>query len=154
MAAALAVLGLCALIAPFSMAFAMTERVVVDRHTGLAIGGIDPVSYFTHAEVVKGLADIEAVSDGAIWRFAKESNRAFFMANPDVYGPRFGGYDPVGVASGKAVAGSAQIWTIHDQRLYLFDREETRAAFVAEPSRFVKEAEQRWIVLSETLALD
>ncbi len=132
----------------------MTERVVVDRHTGLAIGGIDPVSYFIQAEAVKGLPDVEAVSDGAIWRFARESNRAFFLANPDVYGPRFGGYDPVGVANGKAVAGSAQIWTIHDERLYLFDREETRVAFIAEPQRFVKEAEQRWITLSETLALD
>jgi len=154
MAIAVPLVGLCALIAPFSVASAMTERVVVDRHTGLAIGGIDPVSYFTQAEAVKGLADFEAVSDGAIWRFARESNRAFFLANPDVYGPRFGGYDPVGIANGKAVAGSGQIWAIHDQRLYLFDREDTRAAFVADPRRLVKEAEQRWIALSETLALD
>lgn len=148
------VLGLCALIAPFSLASAMTERVVVDRYTGLAIGGIDPVSYFTDSLAVRGSPDFEAVSNGAIWRFAKESNRAFFLANPDVYEPRFGGYDPVGVASGKTVAGVAQIWMIHGDRLYLFGREDTRDAFAADPARYLREADQRWTKLSGTLAAD
>lgn len=148
------VLGLCALIAPFSLASAMTERVVVDRYTGLAIGGIDPVSYFTDSLAVRGSADFEAVSNGAIWRFAKESNRAFFLANPDVYEPRFGGYDPVGVASGKTVAGVAQIWMIHGDRLYLFGREDSRDAFAADPARYLREADQRWTKLSGTLAAD
>ena len=31
---------------------ATTERVVVDRHTGLAISGYDPVTYFTDAKPV------------------------------------------------------------------------------------------------------
>lgn len=148
------VLGLCALIAPFSLASAMTERVVVDRHTGLAIGGIDPVSYFTDSLAVRGSPEFEAVSNGAIWRFAKESNRAFFLTNPDVYEPRFGGYDPVGVASGKTVAGVAQIWMIHGDRLYLFGREDTRDAFAADPARYLREADRRWTKLSETLAAD
>lgn len=148
------VLGLCALIAPFSPAVSMTERVVVDRYTGLAIGGIDPVSYFTEALAVRGSPDFEAVSNGAIWRFAKESNRAFFLANPGVYAPRFGGYDPVGIASGKTVAGVAQIWMIHGERLYLFGREDSRDAFASDPARYIREADQRWAKLSETLAAE
>ena len=39
---------------------ATTERVVVDRHTGLAIDGFDPVAYFTDAEPCQGSADVEA----------------------------------------------------------------------------------------------
>jgi len=132
----------------------MTERVVVDRYTGLAIGGIDPVSYFTDALAVRGLPEFEAVSNGAIWRFARESNRAFFLANPDVYEPRFGGYDPVGVASGKPVAGLAQIWMIHGDRLYLFGREENRDAFAADPALYLRDADRGWVKLSETLARD
>lgn len=132
----------------------MTERVVVDRYTGLAIGGIDPVSYFTDALAVRGLPEFEAVSNGAIWRFARESNRAFFLANPDVYEPRFGGYDPVGVASGKPVAGLAQIWMIHGDRLYLFGREENRDAFAADPASYLRDADRGWVKLSETLARD
>ncbi|OQW54374.1 MAG: hypothetical protein A4S14_15495 [Proteobacteria bacterium SG_bin9] len=153
-AGAALVLGLCALIAPFSPAASMTERVVVDRYTGLAIGGIDPVSYFTDALAVRGLPEFEAVSNGAIWRFARESNRAFFLANPDVYEPRFGGYDPVGVASGKPVAGLAQIWMIHGDRLYLFGREENRDAFAADPALYLRDADRGWVKLSETLARD
>lgn len=154
MAALVLSVASCALIAPLSGASAMTERVVVDRHTGLAIAGMDPVSYFIDASPVPGLPDLEAASDGAIWRFARESNRAFFLASPDVYGPRFGGYDPVGVAAGKTVAGSAQIWVVYRDRLYLFGREENRARFAADPMRVLEEADRRWAQLSETLALD
>ena len=42
------------------------------------------------------------------------------MADPDVYMPRFGGYDPVGVARGVAVPGDPRLWLIADERLYLF----------------------------------
>ena len=78
---------------------ATTERVVVDRHTGLAISGFDPVAYFTDG----GAADRAGPSSnsayaGAVWRFRNEGNRAAFAADPEIYMPRFGGYDPVGVA--------------------------------------------------------
>ena len=33
---------------------ATTERIVTDRHTGLAISGFDPVAYFTDAVPRKG----------------------------------------------------------------------------------------------------
>ena len=33
---------------------ATTERVVVDRYTGLALGGFDPVAYFTDARPLAG----------------------------------------------------------------------------------------------------
>ena len=38
---------------------ATTERVVADRHTGLAISGFDPVPYFTDGVPRKGVADHE-----------------------------------------------------------------------------------------------
>jgi len=36
-----------------------TERVVVDRHTGLALYGIDPVTYFTDGKPVRGREEFE-----------------------------------------------------------------------------------------------
>jgi hypothetical protein len=36
---------------------AVTERVVVNRYSGLAIDGFDPVAYFTDAEPAKGSRD-------------------------------------------------------------------------------------------------
>lgn len=127
-----------------ALAQATTERVVVNRFTGLAISGFDPVAYFTEAAAVRGVEQFEAVQDSAVWRFRSEGNRAAFVRHPEVYGPQFGGYDPVDVARGKVVQGLPQLWTIHAQRLYLFANESSRTAFAANPAGFAKSAQRRW----------
>jgi hypothetical protein len=131
---------------------ATTERVVVDRHTGLALGGFDPVAYFTDARAMAGQPGFEVSEAGAVWRFRNEANRAFFLAHPEIYGPQFGGYDPTDVARGVPFAGDPRFWLIAGQRLFLFGAAESRNAFAADPSRVLREAQQRWPGLQETLA--
>ena len=131
---------------------ATTERVVVNRFTGLAIEGFDPVAYFVDARAEVGREDFEASQAGAVWRFRNEGNRASFVAHPDIYGPRFGGYDPVDLARGVTVAGNPRFFLISGQRLYLFGREENRDAFAADPARFLREANARWPALEQDLA--
>src|SRR5579862_4947955 len=72
---------------------AITERLVTNWHTGLAIDGYDPVAFFTDGRPVAGSSDFEFRYDGAIWRFHNVGNRDAFAANPDIYMPKFGGYD-------------------------------------------------------------
>ena len=129
-----------------------TERVVVNRFSGLAIEGFDPVAYFADARPVQGLPQFEASDSGAVWRFRNASNRASFVAHPDIYGPQFGGYDPIDLARGVTVAGNPRFWLVSGQRLYLFNREETRAAFVADPSKVLRSATQRWPGIQQSLA--
>jgi hypothetical protein len=131
---------------------ATTERVVVNRFTGLAINGFDPVAYFTDGRALMGRPGFELNEAGAVWRFRNEGNRAVFSADPAIYGPQFGGYDPVDVARGVVFAGNPQLWLIVGQRLYLFGREKSRDAFAASPQRFLQEAGRRWPGLMETLA--
>ena len=131
---------------------ATTERVVVNRYSGLAIEGYDPVAYFTDERPVRGLPDFEASEAGAVWRFRNESNRASFVAHPEIYGPQFGGYDPIDLARGVTYGGNPRFWIVTGQRLYLFGREEHRAAFAADPARFLNEAEARWPELQQGLA--
>jgi hypothetical protein len=131
---------------------ATTERVVVNRYTGLAIEGFDPVAYFVDGHASVGLPDYEASAAGAVWRFRNEGNRASFAAHPDVYAPQFGGYDPVDVARGVTVAGNPWFWLVSGQRLYLFGREDNRAAFAADPARALREANSRWPRLVQGLA--
>lgn len=133
-------------------AWAITERVVVNRHSGLAIDGFDPVAYFTDAEAAKGQPEIEATASGAVWRFRNDANRAVFLAHPEIYAPRFGGYDPVDVARSRTVAGRAQLWLISGERLYLFSREENRDAFAADPKGIRTLADGNWPALVETLS--
>jgi hypothetical protein len=136
----------------FAAQAATTERVVVNRYTGLAIEGFDPVAYFVDARPVVGLPDFEAPEAGAVWRFRNEGNRASFVAHPDLYGPRFGGYDPIDLARGVTFAGNPRFWLISGQRLYLFGREENRDAFAADPKRFLRAANLRWPALQQGLA--
>lgn len=88
--AAIALTGL-ALFASSPTGAATTEWVVVDRNTGLAIGGVDPVAYFDGRGPKIGRADLEFRHANAVWRFSNEGNRAAFAANPNIYMPRFGG---------------------------------------------------------------
>ncbi|MGA7073953.1 YHS domain-containing (seleno)protein [Bradyrhizobium sp.] len=129
-----------------------TERVVTNRYSGLAIEGYDPLAYFIDARPEVGLPDFEAVEGGAVWRFTNEGNRASFVAHPEIYGPQYGGYDPVDLARGVTVGGSPMFWTVAGQRLYLFGREETRDAFAANPTPYVREATLRWPSLEDQLA--
>jgi len=130
---------------------ATTERVVVNRFTGVAIQGFDPVAYFVDGEAVQGTAEFEANLWGAVWRFRNEGNRASFLAHPEVYGPQFGGYDPADIARGVTVAGNPRFFVIAAQRLYLFSREANRDAFAADPERFLYEVGKRWPALLEQL---
>jgi hypothetical protein len=123
---------------------ATTERLVVDWHTGLAIGGFDPVAFFTDGRPVAGKADFELRYAGAIWRFRNVGNREAFAAQPDIYVPKFGGYDPIGVIRGVAVAGNPNVWLISGERLYLFYDRGRLEKFVGDPDRLSAEAERKW----------
>ena len=131
---------------------ATTERVVVNRYSGLAIEGFDPVAYFTDSQATLGVADFEAAEAGAVWRFRNEGNRASFVAHPEIYAPQFGGYDPVDLGRGVTYPGNPRFWVIAGQRLYLFGREEHRDAFTADPQRFLKDATTRWPAIEQGLA--
>ena len=129
-----------------------TERVVTNRYSGLAIEGFDPVAYFTDAAPTLGRPEYEAAEGGAVWRFRNEGNRAWFVANPEVYGPQFGGYDPTDLVRGVTCAGNPRFWVVAGNRLYLFNREKSRDEFAADPTHFLKDAEARWPELEESLA--
>jgi len=123
---------------------ATTERLVVDWHSGLAIGGYDPVAFFTNGRALPGSPDFEFRYAGAIWRFHNIGNRAAFAAEPEIYMPQFGGYDPIGVARGIAVAGNPNVWLITGQRLYLFYDRARMEKFAADADRLATEAERKW----------
>jgi hypothetical protein len=144
--------GLCAAFASQTAFASTTERIVVNRFSGLAIEGFDPVAYFTDKRAVLGLPDFEATQAGAVWRFHNEGNRASFVAHPEIYGPQFGGYDPVDVARGVTLAGNPRFFVVTGQRLYLFGIEANRDAFAANPARYLPEANERWQDLEENLS--
>jgi hypothetical protein len=135
---------LASLLAPLPSGAATSERIVADRHRGLAIDGFDPVAYFVDGKPLPGRGEWEHRFAGATWRFRNEGNRAAFMQNPDAYLPRFGGYDPVGVARGVAVAGNPTLWLLADGKLWLFYNEAALDEFFNDAGRIAAAAERMW----------
>ena len=144
--------GLVLAIASQVSVAATTEMIVVDWHTGLAIGGYDPVAFFTDGKPMEGSADFELRYGGAVWRFRNIGNRDAFADRPDVYTPRFGGYDPTIVARGVATAGNPNVWLIAGKRLFLFYDRDRLEKFVADPDRILAEAERKWPTVTHTLS--
>jgi hypothetical protein len=132
-------------------AAATTERIVVNRHTGLAIHGFDPVAYFTDHKASLGREEVELSLRGVVWRFRNLGNRAAFAEYPDIYMPRFGGYDPVALARGVATAGHPHLWVVADNRLYLFHSLAAQSAFAADPGAAIAAAEAKWAEVVATL---
>lgn len=149
-AAVLILVGLA--LAPAPIRAATTERVVTNRHTGLAIDGFDPVAYFVDGTPLLGRAGLEHRFAGVGWRFRNEGNRAAFAANPEVYAPRFGGYDPTAVARGVGVPGDPRLWLVTGERLYLFYTPAARDAFAADADEASAAADWNWPAVQRTLS--
>jgi YHS domain-containing protein len=149
-----AVLALAASLAIDSkpLSAATSERMVVNRYTGLAIDGFDPVAYFVDAEPKVGRAEFEFRYAGAVWQFVNEGNRAAFAARPDVYAPQFGGYDAIAIARGASAPGHPRLWRIAGKRLYLFYSEAARQTFTENPASAIEAAERHWPEVMLTLA--
>jgi hypothetical protein len=149
---AIAAVLLCSLVSALPIGAATTEQIVVDRNSGLAIHGFDPIAYFTDGAPLLGRGEFEYRHAGAVWRFRNPGNLGAFAADPDVYMPRFGGYDPVAIGRGVPAAGDPRIWIIVDARLYLFQSAENKAVFAVDGERAVAAADETWPSVQRTLS--
>jgi hypothetical protein len=141
-----------AISAPAGTPGALIGPVEINAHTGLAISGFDPVAYFTDAAPKAGKPDIELTIAGTVWRFSNDGNRAAFAEHPEVYTPRFGGYDPVAIARGVSVPGHPLFWSVVGERVYLFYNAQARSAFIVDPGRYIDAAERKWPEVARTVA--
>ncbi len=136
-----AVLGLTA------VAYAADE-VNTDK-TGLAIGGYDPVSYFSDTKPAKGDFQITAEHEGAVYRFVNKENRDKFLKEPAKYTPHYGGYCAYGIAKGKKFAADPTVWQIVDGRLMLNLDEKIAKTFNTDLQENVVKADKNWKKLKE-----
>ena len=128
--------------------------IVTDPFTGIAISGMDPVSYFTEPAPLPGLAEYEYIWNNVTWRFATAANRDVFAAAPEIYWPQFGGHDVTGVSRGFISDSDPSIFTVFKQRLYLFYSAANREAFLLSPDAAARMAEEKWPELSKNLSIN
>ena len=100
-------------------ATAHAQGAINTNSTAYAIGGYDPVAYFTDGKPVSGKPEHAATARGAQWLFASAEHRALFVQNPERYLPAYDGYCAYGVSRGYLVKVDPRAFTIRDNRLYL-----------------------------------
>ncbi len=123
-------------------------------HTGrlsnLAVGGHDPVAYFTEGAPTKGSKDYQYSYNGATWRFASQENLDAFKADPAAYAPQYGGYCAWAVSQGYTARGNPNNWTVRDGKLYLNYNDKVQETWRTDPEGFIRLADNNWPgVLSE-----
>lgn len=121
----------------------LANDIIADPATGAALLGYDPVAYFIDNRAVRGDRERQTTFAGKVWYFASSANKSAFQANPDIYLPAFGGYDPIAIASGIAVFGSPEFFVIDNTRVFLFRNTETREAFLRAPD-ILQSAAHHW----------
>lgn len=110
---------LAALVAAPSAAYAKSPEIYTGWLNSSAVGGYDPVAYFTDGKPVEGKSAITHQWKGVTWRFSTEKNRDMFKADPAKYAPQYGGYCAWAVSQGYTAKGDPNHWKIVDGKLYL-----------------------------------
>jgi len=125
-----------------STAFAAQPQIY--QVNGIALGGTDPVAYFTQGKPVSGNAAHLVRWNGADWYFASAENRAAFEANPEAYAPAYGGYCAYAVARGYTASTDPGAWHIHEDRLYLNYSRSVRLLWRADIPGNIRKADANW----------
>ena len=86
----------------------------------VAIGGYDPVGYFTQNKALKGRKEIGASHRGVIYYFASEENKKLFAESPEKYLPTYGGWCATAMAKGEKVEIDPTNFKVTNGRLFLF----------------------------------
>ena len=119
-------------------------RTLNATEDNIAIQGYDTVAYFTEGKPMKGNSDFEHSWQDARWHFASATNRDMFAANPDRYGPQYGGYCALGVSAGEVSDVDPEAFTIVDGKLYLNKGMKFRKMFREAPEALIGMADYNW----------
>jgi YHS domain-containing protein len=120
----------------------------VNATSGVAIGGYDPVAYFTVGRPVRGLRRYRLSWAGATWLFASAEHQAAFASDPERYAPRYGGFCAYGVARAVKVKIDPESWSIVGGRLYLNYDKAVRSEWLMDPDGYIEAADRNWPRLS------
>ena len=111
---------------------------------GVAVGGYDPVAYFTSGKPIHGSKGITLAHKGATWRFASEANRDAFKADPAKYAPQFGGYCAWAVSQGYTAKGDPEAWKIVSGKLYLNYNRSVRRSWAKNAAKLIRKGNANW----------
>lgn len=111
---------------------------------GLALGGTDPVAYFTENRPVAGTLAHAAQWMGVRWTFASAANRNAFFADPERRAPAYGGYCAWAVSANQTAATESDAFSLYNGRLYLNANLRIRGRWQADKDARIARADAFW----------
>ncbi|MEM7620092.1 MAG: YHS domain-containing (seleno)protein [Pseudomonadota bacterium] len=118
-------------------------RVWQDHVSGYAIGGYDPVAYYTQGKAVKGRDAHQARVGGNSWKFYNVGNLEVFERHPQAYVPGFSGYDVFALSKGDIIKGLPTIWVKHKEKIYFFQNIINLSLWRDDPDAYIEKAKER-----------
>ncbi len=111
-----------------------------------AIGGYDPVAFFTDSAAVPGNKDFSYEWHGALWTFSSAANLEAFKASPEKYAPQYGGWCAYGTADGDGHLSPTQpdTWTIVDNKLYFNYNMKVKERWMEDQAGYILKADKNW----------
>lgn len=123
---------------------ALAGQDPVFQKKGLAIGGYDPVAYFTERKPVRGSADFTSTWNGATFRFASAENKSLFDGAPEAYAPQYGGYCAYAVSQGYTAKTDPDAWSVEGDKLYLNFSKRVRRIWLKDVPGHIAAGDKNW----------
>lgn len=112
--------------------------------SGLALRGVDPVSYFVARKPLQGRKDIVLEHKGGTYWFGSQETLSLFQSNPEKYLPAFGGYCAYGTAVNTKVDGDPNVWHIVAGQLYLNINRSVDRVWQRNIPKYLRDANKNW----------
>ena len=131
-----------------AMVFSIPSFAVDPVYTKLfsdnAIRGYDTVAYFTQNKAIEGKDEFAFEYKDATWLFSTQEHLDLFKENPEKYEPQYGGYCAYAVSQNKTASIQPDLFTIHDDKLYLNYSRKINDKWLENKEKFIEKADIYW----------
>jgi YHS domain-containing protein len=128
------------------------KTLVFTDKKGIALGGYDPVSYFTDGKPANGNPKIEATFNGALYHFVSQEHRETFEKDPVKYAPAYGGFCGYAASIGKVRPSDPLLWSIVDGQLIVQHAKSALELWQKDVPGNKAKADKNWPLLIEKKA--
>jgi YHS domain-containing protein len=120
------------------------DKPTLEKQVPLALEGYDVITYFNLTGAKLGLDSYQAVYDGKRYLFSNENNQQKFAKDPLRYLPQFDGLCAHSVSIQKDMLANPTIYTLKENKLYMFSNEDARKQWSLDPNKSLLAANKNW----------
>lgn len=126
---------------------ARAQKPEVYQPAGKAIGGYDPVAFFTDGQAAPGADSLRWRWHEADWYFTTAAHRDSFQRQPERYAPQYGGWCAYGASKGYKAPTETATWTVYGDKLYFNYNQQVKTRWMEAKDTLISRADQHWAMI-------